>query len=381
MATILQKKALVIHPRFYVYGGGELLSLHVMKTLLENGYETWLASDTYDPETVERIYQFGNVLKRVRHIPIPPFNPVLPRFLAFQRLFYARTIRNFLDRDWNIVFSTQSSVFSIKTAPLYHFIYDIVDTFSYPSIPFIAKHGIPALGGSGLAWKAYYFLLKQARKLVLSGDPKPKAFYALSEKIRGDLERNGFANARTIYPPCSLEFQPCQKKKRVVQVTRLVPQKRLEWFMQIARRLPQYRFLIVGRDNPILQRLNPGYAEKLLASKPGNVEYVEAAIRERPELVEESKVYLYTGIEPGLGIALMEAMGAGCIPVCPFEGGGGEVVRASKVGFQYRSLDEAVTLVRNALEDNYSGHRPDYIREQAKMFSVEAFQEKIRSLL
>ena len=349
-----------------------------MKTLLEAGYDTYLASDIKDSQAVEQIYGLGKVLEQVHHVPLPPFNPVLNRFLAFQRLFYARKARNYFEKEWDIVFSTQSSIFSVTRSPLYHFIYDMVDLFSYPEIPFASPHAIPILGGHGLHWKVYYFLLKQAKRILLPQDPKPRKFLALSNKLRDDLQRNGYENAETLYPPCPLDFKPRPKKKQVLQVTRIVPQKRLEWFIEIARRLPQYRFIIVGRDTPILRKLNPRYREELFLKKPDNVDYVESPIRDCPHLLEESKVYLYTGLEPGIGIALVEAIGAGCIPIAPVEGGGGEVVRASKVGFQYRTLDEAVTMVRDALEDEY--YRPEQIREQAKMFSSEAFQERIKRL-
>ncbi len=81
--------------------------------------------------------------------------------------------------------------------------------------------------------------------------------------------------------------------------------------MSIAYRVPDYRFILVGAHSEI----DSGYAKKVLSIKPPNVDYVEVRIRDRPERVEESKVYLYTSLEPGIGIALGQAMGAGCIPV------------------------------------------------------------------
>ena len=142
-----------------------------------------------------------------------------------------------------------------------------------------------------------------------------------------------------------------------------------------SRALPNEIFVIVGRESP----LHPGYKVRLLTEKPENVTYLESEIRACPEILEEAKVYLYTGLEPGIGIALVESIGAGCIPVTPSLGGGGEVLRAAKVGFQYRSLDEAVTLVRNALHD--TTYRPEELRQQAKIFSPEHFETRIRELL
>ena len=146
--------------------------------------------------------------------------------------------------------------------------------------------------------------------------------------------------------------------------------------MKIAKRLPSYRFILVG----IHSDMDPGYRGKVLSIKPPNVEYVEARIRDRPELVEESKVYLYTSFEPGIGIALGQAMGAGCIPITPAWGGGAEMVSESGVGYTYRTIDEAVQSVRNALESIAQRDNPNHVAERARLFSSENFEGNIARL-
>jgi len=363
------KKALVIHPRFTVYGGGEILCMYVCKTLQESGYDVTLASDLYEPDRIETMYGLGSTMKNCDWTQIPVFKPrLIRRMMAVRRMFYARKVVDmFKDTDADIVFSTQSSIFSIPNRRMYHFLYDIADLFRY------GGPGPLALAGNSWYWHLYYWAARRMRSTLLK--PSPTQFFVLGTKVLEDLKMNGYDNSSLIYPPCQMRFQPDRKKKYVLQACRIVPQKRLELFIEIAKHLPQYRFIIAGLDSP----LHPGYRDKLFAEAPKNLFYVETPLRSQPGLVEKAKVYLYTGIEPGIGIALVEAIGAGCIPVCPVEGGGGEVVRAAKVGFQYRTLDEAVTLVRNALED--TGYRPELIREQARIFSPEVFQERIKQLL
>jgi len=108
-----------------------------------------------------------------------------------------------------------------------------------------------------------------------------------------------------------------------------------------------------------------------------NVEFVNARIKDRPELVEESKVYLYTSLEPGVGIALGQALGAGCIPVTPAWGGGAEMVKVTGVGYRFRTLDEAERFTREALENEDARNQPDYIANKARIFSSESFEKQI----
>lgn len=382
------KQALVIHPWFTVMGGGELLCLHTCKALQDAGYEVSLVADEFNPDAVERIYGMGDVLKACKWIRVEPFRPFSPRikqfrFFAVQRLFYNRRIRNAIrNLPGDVVFSTQSSVFTISGRPVYHFLYSITDLFAYPAI--LSRELVRyRLGGGGKIGKKlmlYYYFLTGLRNLLI-GDPRPELFFALSENVRRELLSRGYSNAVTIYPPARMDFVPREKKLQVVTVSRIVPQKRLEMFLAVARRLPQYQFYIVGRDTPELRRLNVGYSEKIMGSMPSNVHYIEAPIKEVPGYLEESKVYLYCGVEPGIGIAMMEACGAGCVPVAPCVGGGAEVVFALNEGLTFPPDDvgEAARAIELAMAFTVA---PASIRERVVgLFSAEAFRDRVRSLL
>jgi glycosyltransferase involved in cell wall biosynthesis len=398
------KEALVIHPRFYIYGGGELLCLHTCKVLQDMGYHVNLVCDVFDPEAVERIYGMGDVMKKCAHYRVPIFRPFRPlfrkRFLALQKVFYARTIKRALNTlPGEVVFSTQSSIFTMSGRQIYHFLYDIVDLFAYPSpLPQVATYlranvdnplrtwgekrfdGKLPMGGYGIHWRVYYTFLIKLRN-ILVGDPTPKTFFALSEQVQRELVARGYRNSRTVYPPCRLDFQPrLPKVRRVITVTRIVPQKRLEIFLECARRMSDTYFIIVQRDGPELRAFNPGYSEELFKNVPENVVRVEGAIKDHPELLEESWVYMYCGIEPGIGIAVVEALGAGCTIVTPDIGGGYEVVRASGTGltFRYDSIDDAERSLRMALSHPYN---PEEVRRSSWAFSPEAFRETLEELL
>src|SRR3990167_10902400 len=100
--------------------------------------------------------------------------------------------------------------------------------------------------------------------------PSPTRFFALGTKVLEDLKTNGYDNSSLVYPPCQMVFHPGPKDKYVLQACRIVPQKRLELFIEIAKHLPQYRLVIAGLDSP----LHPGYRDTLFAEAPKNLFYV-----------------------------------------------------------------------------------------------------------
>lgn len=361
------KKALVIHPRFYLYGGGELLCMETCKALQENGYRVLLACDTYDPGMIERMFRHGQTMRNCQHIQLPRFKAMLPRFMAYQRVRYAAHIRKFFNQlDPDLVFSTQSSIYFLSGKPTFHFIYDIED------LELVHFATLARFSDKTPFWKIpYYGVLRKYRDIIEKPSPL-RQFLALSRLALKQLQSYGYENSEFLPPPCPNSFKPGEKKKQVVQVTRVVPQKRLSDFKEIARRLPEYKFIIVGRESPI----HPGYLERLLEDKPENLFYYETPINEARGLLEESTVYLYTSLEPGIGISLVQGVGAGCVPIVPSTGGGYEVVDEIGFGFSYSSLDEAVIAVKQAMRNGYSPHD---ISWRAERFSPERFRQRISS--
>lgn len=361
------KTALVLHPRFTLYGGGEVLCLYTCKALQAADYHVQLACDHYDPDEVEKMYGLGlgKIMAECEHVQLPPFKKVFPRFMALQRLEYAKSLSPFFKRLMpDIVFSTQSTIYFLGGRPVYHFIYDMVDLQS------LDMRKIEN-------WKrwAYYRLLQRYREYLDYPEPN-RHFLGLSRNIQADLVKHGYANTGFIWPPVPKRFSPMEKVKRVIQVTRIVPQKRLEEFLEIARWIPEYTFVIVGRESPV----HPGYKEGLLEDAPENLVYIERPIREVPELLAESMIYLYTSHEPGLPLAVTEGLMAGCVPVVSSEGAGSEVVQDTGIGEVYYRVEDAVKKIRSIIESGYPVH-PSEIAQRADQFKPENYMLNIQKLL
>ena len=119
------KQALVIHPLFTVYGGGETVCLHVIKALQEVNYSVILASDNFSPKEVDERLGMGEILSRCRHFLLPKFNPRIRKFLAYRRLSHmSMLMRKMESLKPDIAFNTQSPTLFLRNAPNFSVIYD-----------------------------------------------------------------------------------------------------------------------------------------------------------------------------------------------------------------------------------------------------------------
>lgn len=88
------------------------------------------------------------------------------------------------------------------------------------------------------------------------------------------------------------------------------------------------------------------------------------------DALSRAKAYLHTSSE-SFGIAVVEAVAAGCVPVVPDNSAHPETVPYESL--RYCSEEEAVEAVRGALDGRYDGLLPG-LREHAQRFSEESFQ-------
>lgn len=360
------KQAVVIHPKLTSYGGAEMIALHIIKTLQELDFEVSIVTDNYNPAEIERNFRMGKVLENTEPIVVPPFKPVLSRFLALQHLRYSeRVMRVLRGLHPDMAFSTQSVIYYIPNVKTFQMVYDMADLFEI----------VPDGGPLSSVWKKPYY--KLLRRTLSPERLSNRYFVPLSHGLEQRLQILGLPHSSVVFPPCDMIFKVRAKKKQVCLVARIASQKNVHEFMEVAGRLPEYRFILVGAEAD----KDPSYAGRVLNSRPQNVDYVQVRVRERPELVEESKVYLYTSREPGIGIALGQAMGAGCIPVTPSWGGGAEMVAESGVGYCYHSVKEATALVRRAIDSEEVRDNPMLIAKRAQIFSSDSFHDKIGKIV
>jgi glycosyltransferase involved in cell wall biosynthesis len=365
------KVAMVIQNSLRSLGGGELVCISTCLALQNLGYHVKLVTDRFEPEEIEAAFGMGEVLRKCERIRSPQLGRKLARISSLPGVFFAWRSRRFLAKQRaDIVFVTRDPKRPdiLPKRPLFRFMYEFDQLKDF--------------------WEHYRYPMRFLYRALYAKDRPTTTFLAVSSSLMVQLKREGYATTELVYPSYGRGFHPRPKKNHVVQVTFLAPQKRIEDFMEIARRIPECKFYLVGRDTKRVNRIYGGYAQSVLGGKPDNVEYVEARIRQSPEFLEESKIYLHTGREPGMTIAVMEALSAGCLPVAPREGGAGEVLRVARVGFHYDNLEDAVKFIRSQIGEhreepstNLAGPDPLEIEDRARIFGPDAFQNRIKDMI
>ena len=95
--------------------------------------------------------------------------------------------------------------------------------------------------------------------------------------------------------------------------------KGIDLFVETARLLPQFSFVIVGFDSNKLKHLQDNFPPNLMI-------VTETLHEDLPEFYARAKIYCQLSRSESFGIALAEAIMHGCIPLVTNEGGMPEVV-------------------------------------------------------
>ena len=192
-------------------------------------------------------------------------------------------------------------------------------------------------------------------------------------------------DATVIYPPCPqysfplLSDQKEEEEERenvVCSLGRFTPEKEYETILEVAARLHAIRFDLVG--SVTLDKVS--YLEKLMKNAPKNVTFhVNATVKEKIDVLKKSKVLLHSFVGEHFGIALVEAMSAGVIPVA-HDSGAAKVDGLVPERFRYSDVDGAVTSINDALR-SWNLAEAEKLRDYAKKFSAESFREKMKSFI
>ncbi len=158
--------------------------------------------------------------------------------------------------------------------------------------------------------------------------------------------------------PIPYRYEP--KNGRVLTVCRLTPEKNLQVINEVLRHLRGVRFSVAGRttvqSSGVMSSLRSRYVD--LYPNPRRNEIIG--------LMKESSVYLSTQPNEAFGIAVLEAMSAGCVPVVYRDGGPWHDILGAEEdvsGYSYTTSEEAAERIADVLSD-------DGLRERLRMNAV-----------
>lgn len=198
-------------------------------------------------------------------------------------------------------------------------------------------YGIRAEGG---AWRRAYWAMNHADSVL-----------AFSKSSAAEARKTAPRGRITVIP---LGFQPTHyqiglpKEPLVLTVCHLkknnIKRKGLDVLITAAGKMPEQKFIIVGRDVD-------GTGKRLQQEAPSNVTitgYLDEA--NLLKLMGKSKVYAQLSAHEGFGCALAEAMLCGCVPVVTKRGALPEVAGPDAFYVNYGDPDSTADVLRLARE-------------------------------
>jgi alpha-1,2-mannosyltransferase len=336
---------LVIHPYFHSLGGAEQVFLHTVNALAEREKEVYVLGE------LPKQSKFRDLVSaNVVGIPYSKHGFRFRRFQVYQRFIYHELFRSKLRRkigavDLEVLTQDPMSLLDVGKKKV-----------AYVHYPENLWHLDTASALLRSFWRIFYLpvslsLQRQVNKIDL--------ILCNSNYTRKAIQTKWKRTATVLYPPVDVEnFKPAPKKDLVVSVGRFVRTKNFEIVLEVAKRLPQLKFVIIGRK----ESYDPYYS-KINSSKPDNVTLLaNLSSSEMSSVLGTARVYLHTMIGEHFGIRVVEAMAAGCLPI--------EIV--DRVGCTYDDIDECVDCINRALS---SKQDPKSIAEGAQKFSSDNFKK------
>ena len=362
-------RIVIVHPRMSLMGGGERVAIHSIREALREGHEVYLATEEFDVDSFEDFFGVQGLFKNVQLLTYPPFRRIIPKAVLYQRLIYNQS------RLRKIVSKRRAFDLILNTAEVANQPSARLPAIEYCYFPEYFSH-LESDRLSGL-WEMYYW---PARVFYRDRVSRVGRLLAVSNFTKQFVREKWGRESTTLYPPCPIDLYDnlgFPKEDLVITVGRIAPEKRMGLFLEIARKLPNVEFAIVGS----IATERRSYYENLRDAAPSNVSFILSPLRKVKELLGRAKVYVHSAQNEHFGITIVEAMAAGCVPVVNDSGGPREIV-SDDVGYRWNHLDEAVGHVSNLIKDESArGRLSKAASARARQFAPGAFESALGRVL
>jgi len=346
--------------------------LNVAKALEESGYKVDLVTYRFEVGDVERALDLLTPGYKPKSLVVFE-TPRLMRLLGvggrFVRLRRLLLVNDFLKKNrgkYDLIIDTSSNVPTRA---------DVV----YVHCPAILR----ASGESGLHWALYDNLVQHASKRLLG---RPKLVLCNSSWTAGKFKSAYGYDLRVevLHPPVDVEYfskvADNTKENIVVTVSRFTPEKNLERIVDVADKLRDFRFVMIGvkakYSEPVIDNIN----KRIRELRADNVELLFNVPRDKlREVLGSAKYYLHPPYAEHFGISVVEAMSAGCIPIVYRDGGAWEdVVSRISDTLGYYDINTVPHIIREIERDKrlYEKLRKRSLKVPG-LFTYGKFKEKL----
>jgi len=365
-------KVCVVHNTLNSVGGGERVCLAIIETLKELGHKvTLLTVEPTNWEYVERVV--GDAVRPDEEVSLLSFR--LRAFGIYMRLLtFLIIIRSRGTCD--LVVNTHGGILPITSDIIY---------MHFPTFALI-KEAPNIKYSKSLFWRLYFLPYEKIQSWLVKRR-RWRILLTNSEFSREAIRRHIGTNAEVLYPPVDVhEFLKVSESRsrvdRVISCGRYTPEKNYEFILRIAKELPHIEFVIMGAYSG---RISSAYYSKLVRLKEKlrlkNVKLLRSVPRdEQLKIYSNSKVFLHAMVGEHFGVAVVEGMAAGLVPVVHKSGGPWyDIVDGGKYGLGYLSVEEAIDAISKAINSYW--RLRNVVLERARAFSKEKFKQEFKEIM
>jgi glycosyltransferase involved in cell wall biosynthesis len=367
-------KFLVVHPNIDIYGGGERVSHHILKSLVTNGQRVELL--TFDFDENQYATFIGESLPGNVNVHTLGNRSIVeaksPLSLYKRRRNILRLLKKFKKTaDYDYTFSTQT--FSAFEATLIGKAKKNIAYVHFPEIHYDYDH-------SKLAKKKYLWLYK---KLLEKDISKLDLVFCNSTYSKTMTQKYwwkfGVKPPIVVYPPVEAPFwsnKPLNERtKRVLYVGRFVPGKRHDLLKKLALNFPKFEFVSAG----LLRNSEESWFKTFTEGLPLNYT-VKPNLPETDliKLFQTSQIYCHLMEGEHFGIAPMEALASGCLTIVHNSGGSGEFIPEDFRWNTFEDLKEIISKLVASLNPYDSWNKKkEEMRDKISVLQPFNFEHQI----
>ncbi len=355
------RKASLVHPSLNKMGGAEKILLETLKLLNDEGYETTLYTiDSVKWGLLES--KWGVETRPSREVSyLGEANPsnvldwTASAIIYLWMLWRAQQDPGISLNNYGEVFPFFFYISYVHSKPL---VSNAVNSFNLPLWPH--------------SWRAYRYLFDLLFRRL------SPLLVANSGYTAGIIEEQGL-DSKVVYPFIEPIKLKAYKKGDVLTISRISWGKNLDTLFNVAAKCRGVRFKIAGTVSKNALDL----VKEIKRSKKFSF-HANPSRQEIEGYMAESSVYFSTQPNETFGMAILEAMSAGCVPLV-FRGGGpwhdilGEEENS---GLSYLNEDEAVEKVRKVMrEEGLRNKLRAAAIERSKDFNKERFRAEILEVI
>jgi len=347
-------KVAVVHSSLNFCGGAERVCLSFVRVLSEAGLNVTLFTvDRPDWDLLAGVFSdFSDlrfeerfILARIPRSLGPSIRKILVALFFIPLVFFVKFFRKF-----DLVIVTSGELVD-----------SIGDVIYVNALPLRLMHRFP---DNYAGWAPYWRCLSKLHDLFLRVVSifNPRRLILANSRFNGDIiEKVLGGRTLVLHPPVETAKFMCSsdnvlnRSNLVITVSRIHPGKSLENVLKVAERIDSHdaRFLIVGSGDMRFGEILKNHIRALKIDD--RIEIFFNLPRENiVGLMSSAKIFLHTQRFESFGMAIVEAMAAGCVPVVPRASGSWTDVLGGAqgvYGFSYSTIDEARDIIKRLLDD------------------------------